>query len=127
MGYLPGISDKAIFTIASFASNVTELCSRYGFVTDASMTQLASGGRFGDGKKFIRRLDVFGCHGLSDKLLDLLKKPSFRGLQWLGVGSTQLTGKGKEVFNEICNERPWLTLCLEGCEMGCHHGWHSHF
>ncbi|GFZ07316.1 RNI-like superfamily protein [Actinidia rufa] len=114
MGYLPGISDKAIFTIASFASSVTELCIRSCFyVTDASMTQLASRGRFGDGKKFLRRLDVFDCRGLSDKLLELLKKPSFRGLQWLGVGSTRLTGKGKEVFNEICNERPWLTLCLE--------------
>ncbi|XP_057464603.1 F-box protein At-B [Actinidia eriantha] len=128
MGYLPGISDKAIFTIASFASSVTELCIRNCFyVTDASMTQLASRGRFGDGKKFLRRLDVFDCRGLSDKLLELLKKPSFRGLQWLGVGSTRLTGKGKEVFNEICNGRPWLTLCLEGCEMGCHDGWHFHF
>ena len=52
MGYLPGISDKAIFTIASFASSVTELCIKYCFyVTDASMTQLASEGRIGDGRK----------------------------------------------------------------------------
>ncbi|KAL7217339.1 hypothetical protein ACSBR1_029104 [Camellia fascicularis] len=127
VGYLPGISDEAIFTIAMVARSVTELCIRYCFfVTDASLKALASGRRLEDGEKLIRRLDLFRCHGLSVKALGLLKKPLFRGLQWLGVGDTHLTNKGENLLTQICKERPWLTVCRDGCEMGCHDGWQFH-
>ncbi|GMP64833.1 hypothetical protein CsSME_00025916 [Camellia sinensis var. sinensis] len=127
VGYLPGISDEAIFTIAMVARSVTELCIRYCFfVTDASLKALASGRRLEDGEKLIRRLDLFRCHGLSVKALGLLKKPLFRGLQWLGVGDTHLTSKGENLLTQICKERPWLTVCRDGCEMGCHDGWQFH-
>ncbi|CAL5402565.1 unnamed protein product [Camellia sinensis] len=127
VGYLPGISDEAIFTIAMVARSVTELCIRYCFfVTDASLKALASGRRLEDGEKLIRRLDLFRCHGLPVKALGLLKKPLFRGLQWLGVGDTHLTSKGENLLTQICKERPWLTVCRDGCEMGCHDGWQFH-
>ncbi|KAF7146128.1 hypothetical protein RHSIM_Rhsim04G0006800 [Rhododendron simsii] len=128
VGYIPGISDRAIFTIAEFATSVTELCIRYCYsVTDASLEILASERRFEDGKKLVlRRLDLCSCVGLSVKSYELLKKPFFSGLKWLGVGRTQLTSKGMAIFTQIRKERPWLTLCLGGCEMGCHDGWQFH-
>lgn len=128
VGYIPGISDRAISTVVEFAPSVTELCIRYCYsVTDASLEILASKRTFEDGKKLVlRRLDLCNCIGLSGKSIELLKKPFFSGLKWLGVGRTQLTSNGMTVFTEISEERPWLTLCLEGCEMGCHDGWQFH-
>ncbi|KAA8527140.1 hypothetical protein F0562_008631 [Nyssa sinensis] len=126
VGYMPGISDKAIRTIAAVALGVIELCVRHCFfMTDASVKILAKR-RSQDASKPLRRLDLFHCNGLSFDSLGLLKRPSFPGLQWLGVGCTHLTSKGDDVFAEICKERPWLRLCLDGCEIGCHDGWQYH-
>ncbi|KAK2971958.1 hypothetical protein RJ640_004978 [Escallonia rubra] len=126
IGYMPGISDRAIRTISKVAHEVTELCIRQCyFVTDASLKTLASE-RLQDGSKVLRKLDVYNCTGFSVESLGLLKKPAFRGLQWLGYGGTRWASKGDFVLNDICKERPWLTLCLDGCEMGCHDGWHFH-
>ncbi|KAK3024343.1 hypothetical protein RJ639_043025 [Escallonia herrerae] len=126
IGYMPGISDRAVRTISRVAHAVTELCIRQCyFVTDASLKTLASE-RLQDGTKVLRKLDVYNCTGFSVESLGLLKKPAFRGLQWLGYGGTRWASKGDFVFNDICKERPWLTLCLDGCEMGCYDGWHFH-
>ncbi|KAM7499077.1 hypothetical protein LguiA_023491 [Lonicera macranthoides] len=128
VGYMPGISDRAIDTIARFAQALTELCLRYCFfVTDASVKALGSKTMMQDGGKvLLRRLDLFKCSGLSVSSLGWLKKPSFRGLRWVGVGLTRLTCEGDFVLNEICVERPWMTICFDGCEMGCHDGWQFH-
>lgn len=123
LGHMPGISDKSILTIAAVGTGITELCIRYCFyVTDSSVEALATKRRLQDGRKPLRKLDLFHCTGLSIKSLESLKRPFFQALKWIGLGRTCLSGKG----NEICNERPWLTLCLDGCEMGCHDGWHFH-
>jgi hypothetical protein len=127
LGHMPGISDKAILTIAKAGIGITELCIRYCFnVTDSSVEALAMKRRFGDGSKLLRRLDLFNCIGLSVESMRSLKRPSFPGLHWLGIGHTRLTSKGNAVLTEICKERQWLTLCLDGCEMGCHDGWQFH-
>uniref|UniRef100_F6I4X7 F-box domain-containing protein n=1 Tax=Vitis vinifera TaxID=29760 RepID=F6I4X7_VITVI len=123
LGHMPGISDKAILTIAAVGTGITELCIRYCFyVTDSSVEALATKRRLQDGRKPLRKLDLFHCTGLSVKSLESLKRPFFQALKWIGLGRTCLSGKA----NEILNERPWLTLCLDGCEMGCHDGWHFH-
>ncbi|XP_062168587.1 F-box protein At-B isoform X1 [Alnus glutinosa] len=127
LGHMPGISDKAILTIAKAGIGITELCIRYCFnVTDSSVEALAMKRRFQDESKLLRRLDLFNCIGLSVESMRSLKRPSFPGLHWLGIGHTRLTGKRTAVLTEICRERPWLTLCLDGCEMGCHDGWQFH-
>lgn len=36
------------------------------------------------------------------------------------------TGKGNAFLTETWEEQPWLTLCLDGREMGCHDGWQFH-
>ncbi|XP_059666625.1 F-box protein At-B [Cornus florida] len=126
VGSMPGISDKTILTIAEVALGITELCIRYCFhVTDASMKILASWRSSQDTSKLLRRLDLFHCNGLSIESLGLLKKPSFCGLQWIGFGRTRLTSK-PDVLAEIREERPWLTVCVDGCEVGCHDGWQFH-
>lgn len=126
LGHIPGISDKTILTIAAVGTGITELCIRYCFnVTGSSVEALGRKRRLKDGSKPIRRLDLFHCTGLSVKSLESLKKPSFQALKWIGIGGTCLSGKGNNVIlAEICSGRPWLTLCLNGCEIGCHDGWH---
>ncbi|KAM3743770.1 hypothetical protein ACB098_06G000400 [Castanea mollissima] len=127
LGYMPGISDKAILTIAKVGVGITELSIRCCFyVTDSSMEVLAMKRRFQDGSKPLRRLDIYKCSGLSVNSIKSLKRPLFPGLHWLGIGHTRLTGKGNAILTEIFEERPWLTLCLDGCEMGCHDGWQFH-
>ncbi|XAR67298.1 hypothetical protein NMG60_11002002 [Bertholletia excelsa] len=117
-GYLPGISDEGIHTIVAGAPNVTELCLRYCFfLTDVSLETLAS-------KKLLRRLDLFHCIGLAGKSLGFLRKPSFCGLHWLGIGQTPLSTKGE--ISQISERRPWMTVCEDGCEMGCNDGWQFH-
>lgn len=127
LGHMPRISDKAILTIAEVGVGITELCIRHCFnVTDYSVEALAMKRSFQDGSKLLRMLDLFNCIGLSADLLWSLKRPSFPGLHWLGIGHTRLISKGNVVLTEICKERPWLTLCFDGCEMGCHDGWQYH-
>ncbi|WCJ32508.1 F-box protein At-B [Euphorbia peplus] len=127
LGYMPGISDDSILTIVAAGKEITELCLRCCFyVTDCSLQALAKKRRSEDGSKQLKQLDIFSCIGLSADALKLLKKPLFSGLHWIGIGQTQLSSKRGGVMTEIQNERPWLTLCLDGCEMGCHDGWQFH-
>ncbi|KAK3013348.1 hypothetical protein RJ639_008341 [Escallonia herrerae] len=94
IGYMPGISDRAVRTISKVAHAVIELCIRQCyFVTDASLKTLASE-RLQDGTKELRKLDVYNCTGFSVESLGLLKKPAFRGLQWIGYGGTRWASKG---------------------------------
>lgn len=126
VGYMPGISDKAICTIVSSAPTLTELCIRYCFfITDASLNALASKRRSDEGNTFLRSLDLFHCPRLSIGLLEFLKKPSFLKLRWLGVGLTSSACR-RDDYAVICKERPWLTICFDGCEIGCHDGWQFH-
>lgn len=125
VGHMPGISDEAIFIIASAAA-VTELCLRYCFfITDASLEALASKGRSLDRNTSLRRLDVFHCPRLSVELVGYLRRPSLLSLRWLGVGLSSSACK-RDGFALICKERPWLTVCFDGCEVGCHDGWQFH-
>lgn len=55
-----------------------------------------------------------------------MKKPLFRGLQWIGIGRTTLVLVGYAGLADIYLERPWLTICIRGCEVGCRDGWQSH-
>ncbi|KDP29517.1 hypothetical protein JCGZ_19230 [Jatropha curcas] len=127
LGYLPGISDNGIFTFVAAGKEITELSIRCCFyVTDSSLQALATKRRFQDGSKQLKQLDLFNCTGLSAEALWLLKSPSFSGLHWVGIGETRLASKGGAVITEIRKERPWLTLCIDGCEMGCRDGWHLH-
>ncbi|RVW60718.1 F-box protein At-B [Vitis vinifera] len=103
LGHMPGISDKAILTIAAVGTGITELCIRYCFyVTDSSVEALATKRRLQDGRKPLRKLDLFHCTGLSIKSLESLKRPFFQALKWIGLGRTCLSGKG----NEICMNAP---------------------
>lgn len=126
VGYMPGISDEAIYTIASSAQALTELCMRYCFfVTDASLKALALKRGSLDGTSPLKRLDVFHCPKLSVELVGFLRKPSFLNLRWLGAGLTAAASR-KDDFAQICKERTWLTICFDGCEIGCHDGWQFH-
>ncbi|KAH9804588.1 F-box protein At-B [Citrus sinensis] len=127
LGYLPGISDDGILTIAAAGIGIIDLCVRSCFyVTDASVEALARKQPGQEKSKQLRRLDLCNCIGLSVDSLRWVKRPSFRGLHWLGIGQTRLASKGNPVITEIHNERPWLTFCLDGCEIGCHDGWQFH-
>lgn len=125
VGQMPGISDAAIFTISSAAKALTDLCLRYCFhVTDAAMKMLVD--RPNHKSCLLQRFDLYNCRSLSDDLIMLLlDKSPFRGLRWLGVGSTLLVNK-RGNFSTICNGRPWLVVCFDGCELGCHDGWQFH-
>ncbi|GKV36447.1 hypothetical protein SLEP1_g44579 [Rubroshorea leprosula] len=127
LGHMPGISDKAIFTVAEAGIEITELCIRFCFrVTDSSLEALAKKRTFQDGSKQLRRLDLYNCISLSVDGLRLLKRPLFCGLHWLGIGNTRLACQSDSLKAETWKERPWLTMCLDGCEMGCHDGWQFH-
>ncbi|KAI3675706.1 hypothetical protein L1987_85298 [Smallanthus sonchifolius] len=120
LGHMQGVTDNAITTIADACVGLTELTIRNCYhVTDASVMALAFKGR-------VRRLDLYNCTSLSGKSFQFLKKPLFRGLQWIGIGRTRLNRIGDDGFDEICGERKWLTICKDGCEVGCHDGWQFH-
>lgn len=126
LGYMPGISDKTIPTIAAAGIGIIDLCIRSCFyVTDASVEALARKKLCQDGSKQLRRLDLCNCIGLTADSLRWLRRPSFQGLHWLGIGKTRLASQG-DTITVINKERPWLTMCLDGCEMGCHDGWQFH-
>lgn len=123
LGHMPGISDRAIFTIIQSGINLVDLCIRNcSYVTDASIDALASQKGFGEGKKPLRRLDLSHCSRLSLKLLELLRRPLFCGLRWLGVGGTCLSSRGGAGLSDICSDRRGLSICWSGCEMGCYSG-----
>ncbi|KAJ6828674.1 F-box protein At-B [Iris pallida] len=127
LGYLPGISDRGITTIAELCSQLADLCVRHCFfISDASLKTLGSlAGLQGD-RRQIRKLDLYNCCGLSILSFDLLARPYFLRLRWLGVGNTRLSGRGKEKLVELSRARPGLSVCLSGCEMGCNVGWSFH-
>ncbi|KAJ0500983.1 putative leucine-rich repeat domain superfamily [Helianthus annuus] len=117
---MPELTDNAITTIADACVGLTELSIRYCIrVTDASVKALALKGG-------VRRLDLYKCTALSGECLQYLKKPFFRGLRWIGIGRTRLAREDPEFDEEICRERQWLTVCKDGCELGCHDGWQDH-
>lgn len=121
VSYIPGITDKAIITIALVGKAITELCMRNCFsVTNRSLEILAL-----ERSIPIKRLDIYNCRRLSVEGVECLRKPSFRNLRWLGAGRTSLTNE-KDKLALVCHERPWLTICIEGCELGCHDGWQFH-
>lgn len=123
IGHMPGVSDGAIHAIISNAEVIAELCMRYCFyVTDASLTTLASG-RYGR-SYLLQKLDICHCTQFSMGPVELLQTPSFRGLRWFGVSGTSLVKRGD--LARVCGNRPWLTVCFEGCEIGCYDGWHFH-
>ncbi|CAA0818539.1 F-box protein At-B [Striga hermonthica] len=123
VGHMPGMSDKGVCGIMSRADALTELSMRYCFhVTDASFEALASGRR--EGKCLLRRLDICHCVRFSSRVVQLMERPFFRGLRWLGAGGTCLVEKGD--FVAVCEMRPWLTVCFEDCEIGCQDGWQYH-
>ncbi|KAJ4957194.1 hypothetical protein NE237_013977 [Protea cynaroides] len=127
LGYMPGISDRAIHTIAETGLEITDLCLRYCyFVTDSSIEVLASKRGPREGNKPIRNLDIYHCIGLSLNSLAFLRRPSFCGLRWLGIGQTSFSSRGNASFTKIYRDRPQLTVCWDGCEMGCHNGWQFH-
>ncbi|KAK6785729.1 hypothetical protein RDI58_019184 [Solanum bulbocastanum] len=125
VSHMPGITDAAIFTIASAAKALTDLCLRFCYhVTDAAVKMLVD--RPNHKGSLLQKLDLFKCRSLSGySIMLLMHKSSFRGLRWLGVGGTLLVNK-RNNFSTICNVRPWLVVCFDGCLFGCHDGWEFH-
>lgn len=119
---MPGVSDRAIRAVISCTDALTELRMRSCFhVTNETFNILASG-KCG-GRNLLRKLDISHCIGFSGGFVELLQEGhSFRGLRWLGVAGTYLV---KSVAS-ICRLQPFLTVCFEGCEVGCHDGWQYH-
>ncbi|XP_050204099.1 F-box protein At-B [Mercurialis annua] len=118
-GCMPGLSDNGIITIVTAGKEITELCIRNCFnMTDSSIHALATKRNYGNGNKPLQQLDIYNCSRRSVDLLSILRKPFFSGLHWLGIGLTWPAS--------YCKERPWLTMCFDGCEMGCHDGWKFH-
>ncbi|XP_068638703.1 F-box protein At-B [Aristolochia californica] len=114
LGFMPGISDKTIFTIIEASVPITDLCIRNCFyVTDASIEALTSDNGAGKRKKPLRRLDLCNCSGLTSNCFKLLGRNCFTGLRWLGAGSTRLSKRDTVVT------RASLIICFSGCEMGC--------
>ncbi|KAL0661598.1 hypothetical protein Bca4012_098435 [Brassica carinata] len=128
LGHMPGISDRAIHTITRYCKALTELSLRSCFhVTDSSIELLATRERQTEGgRKQLRKLNVHNCVSLTTGALRWLSKPSFAGLHWLGLGQTRFAGRRETVTATICEQRPWLTLCFDGCELGCYDGWEFH-
>ncbi|KAK2639951.1 hypothetical protein Ddye_027746 [Dipteronia dyeriana] len=127
LGYMPGISDETILAVAAADIGIIDLCIRSCFyVTDSSVEALARKRSVQGMNKQLRRLDLCNCISLSAESLRWLKKPSFQGLHWLGICNTRLASHVDSTITEIHQERPWLTLCLDGCEIGCHDGWQFH-
>ncbi|KAG2304547.1 hypothetical protein Bca52824_033198 [Brassica carinata] len=127
LGHMPGISDRAIHTITRHCKALTELSIRSCFhVTDSSIEMLATRKRQTEGgSKQLRKLNVHNCVSLTTRALRWLSKPSF-GLHWLGLGQTRFAGRRETVTATICEQRPWLTLCFDGCKLGCYDGWEFH-
>uniref|UniRef100_A0A1J3GDI9 F-box protein At-B n=1 Tax=Noccaea caerulescens TaxID=107243 RepID=A0A1J3GDI9_NOCCA len=129
LGHMPGISDRAVHTITRYCKVLTELSLRSCFhVKDSSIESLATRERQAEGgsSKQLRKLNVHNCVSLTTGALRWLSKPSFAGLHWLGLGQTRFAGRKETVTDTICRERPWLTLCFDGCELGCYDGWEFH-
>ncbi|GJV74546.1 RNA-directed DNA polymerase, eukaryota [Tanacetum coccineum] len=85
------ITDNAVTVIIDACVRLIELCVRNCFmVTDEAMKTLALRGRLQPESKLLRRLDIFNCPGVSEESFEYLKKPLFRGLQWIGIKESRL-------------------------------------
>ncbi|KAJ3707459.1 hypothetical protein LUZ61_011164 [Rhynchospora tenuis] len=127
LGYLPRVTDRAIKVISESCKKITRLCLRSCFyVTDTSITRLGSVDRFASGASVIRMLDLTHCNGISADALRLFDRPYFRGLHWLGIGSTRMVPRGNGRIIELLEERPGLKICKDSCEMGCKNEWQYH-
>ncbi|GJW30048.1 F-box domain, cyclin-like protein [Tanacetum coccineum] len=91
-------------------------------VTNKAMKALAKRGRLQHEFRLLRNLDICNRQGIYLKSVKYLKKPYFHALQWTGIGQTSLILIANTVLPQICRERPWLTICKDGCEVGCRDG-----
>lgn len=124
LGYMVGVTDYAITTIFDSCVELTELSIRNSKnVTNAALLALKVRR---DESKLLRKLDLTGCSALSFELCVLLKKPLFRGLQWIGIGLTHVYYKRDNKLAKICKGRRMLTICKYGCKMQCQSKWHDH-
>ncbi|PWA45751.1 F-box domain, cyclin-like protein [Artemisia annua] len=139
------VTDNAITMIADVCAGLIELCIRNCLlVMDKSIKALAKRGRLQhcwshpdllcfesnmsmnkthDTQTHAFRLDIHNCPGIYFESVKYLKKPFFSGLKWIGIGQTQLILVADTELPQICRERPWLTICKDGCEVGCRDGW----
>lgn len=127
LGYIPGISDKAITTLTEFGLEIVDLCIRNCYsVTDISIAVLANTIHDGLDRKALKRLDLYKCIGLSAVSLHWLSKPYFPHLRWLGLGPASLFPvHGSKKLGEITGHTN-LIICQEGCEIGCRDRWQFH-
>jgi Leucine Rich repeat len=127
LGYLPRVTDRTIKVISESCKRITRLCLRSCFfITNTSITRLGSVDRFENGACLIRMLDLTYCNGISADGLRLFDRPYFRGLHWLGIGSTRMVPRGNGRIVELLVERPGLRICKDNCEIGCNNGWQYH-
>ncbi|KAI4304814.1 hypothetical protein MLD38_040279 [Melastoma candidum] len=127
LSYLSGISDTAIYEITASATALKELCVRSCvLVSISSIRALLKKGNLDNRVLPIQKLDLYGCVGLSSQLHSLLVKPLFRGFRWLGIGGIGAVNEQCGVLKQFIKERPWLTVCMVGCEIGCHDKWFLH-
>lgn len=127
LGYLPRVTDRAIKVISETCKRITRLCLRSCFcITDTSITRLGSVDRFANGACAIRMLDLTHCNGISADALRLFDQPYFRGLHWLGIGSTRMVPRGNGRIVELLVKRPGLKICKDNCEIGCKNEWQYH-
>ncbi|PHT26270.1 hypothetical protein CQW23_34109 [Capsicum baccatum] len=125
VGYIPKITDAAIFTIATAAKALTDLSLRFGNgVTDAAVQMLMD--RPNHNSSQLQMLDLCSCRGLSAEAIMLpLPLYAFHRLRWLGIGLTDIVAK-RGIFSAICEARPRLVVCGVCCDFGCCDGWQWH-
>ncbi|KAM3198860.1 hypothetical protein P3L10_034402 [Capsicum annuum] len=122
VGYIPKITDAAIFTIATAAKALTDLSLRFcNGVTDAAVQMLMD--RPNHNSSQLQMLDICSCQGLSAEAIMLpLHLYAFHRLRWLGIGLTDIVAK-RGIFTAICEARPRLVVCSVCCDFGCCDGW----
>ncbi|PHT44049.1 hypothetical protein CQW23_18074 [Capsicum baccatum] len=125
VGYIPKITDAAIFTIATAAKALTDLSLRFcNGVTDAAVQMLMD--RPNHNSSQLQMLDLCSCRGLSAEAIMLpLPLYAFHRLRWLGIGLTDIVAK-RGIFSAICEARPRLVVCGVCCDFGCCDGWQWH-
>ncbi|PHT44157.1 hypothetical protein CQW23_18182 [Capsicum baccatum] len=125
VGYIPKITDEAIFTIATAAKALTDLSLRFcNGVTDAAVQMLMY--RPNHNSSQLQMLDLCSCRGLSAEAIMLpLPLYAFHRLRWLSIGLTDIVAK-RGIFSAICEARPKLVVCGVCCDFGCCDGWQWH-
>ncbi|PHT44139.1 hypothetical protein CQW23_18164 [Capsicum baccatum] len=122
VGYIPKITDEAIFTIATAAKALTDLSLRFcNGVTDVAVQMLMD--RPNHNSSQLQMLDLCSCRGLSAEAIMLpLPLYAFHRLRWLGIGLTDIVAK-RGIFSAIWEARPRLVVCGVCCDFGCCDGW----